>query len=220
MEVVQFLIDLFLHLDDHLSAVIAQYGAWTYALLFFVIFMETGFVVTPFLPGDSLLFAAGTFAGLGDLNLWLLLGLLIVAAFLGDTVNYWIGHYLGERAYKIKWIKQEYIERTHAFFEKHGGKTIFLARFVPIVRTFAPFVAGIGRMSYGYFVSYNIVGGVVWVVLFTVAGYLFGNVPFVQDNFTLVVIAIIFISIVPMIIEALKARREGKQASPKASQAR
>jgi membrane-associated protein len=220
MEVVQFLIDLFLHLDDHLSAVITQYGTWTYALLFFVIFMETGFVVTPFLPGDSLLFAAGTFAGLGDLNLWLLLGLLIGAAFLGDTVNYWIGHYLGDRAYKIKWIKQEYIERTHAFFEKHGGKTIFLARFVPIVRTFAPFVAGVGRMSYGYFVSYNIVGGVVWVVLFTVAGYLFGNVPFVQDNFTLVVIAIIFISIVPMIIEALKARREGKQPSPKASHVR
>lgn len=218
MEFVQFLIDLFLHLDDHLSAVINQYGTWTYALLFFVIFMETGFVVTPFLPGDSLLFAAGTFAGLGDLNLWLLLGLLIVAAFLGDTVNYWIGHYLGERAYKIKWIKQEYIERTHAFFEKHGGKTIFLARFVPIVRTFAPFVAGIGRMSYGYFVSYNIIGGIVWVCLFTVAGYLFGNVPFVQDNFTLVVIAIIFVSIVPMLIEALKARREGKQPAPKPSQ--
>jgi membrane-associated protein len=220
MDVVQFLIDLFLHLDDHLSAVITQYGTWTYALLFFVIFMETGFVVTPFLPGDSLLFAAGTFAGLGDLNLWLLLGLLIVAAFLGDTVNYWIGHYLGERAYKIKWIKQEYIERTHAFFEKHGGKTIFLARFVPIVRTFAPFVAGIGRMSYGYFVSYNLIGGIVWVALFTVAGYLFGNVPFVQDNFTLVVIAIIFVSIVPMLIEALKARREGKEPSPKPSQAR
>jgi membrane-associated protein len=220
MEAVQFLIDLFLHLDDHLSAVITQYGTWTYALLFFVIFMETGFVVTPFLPGDSLLFAAGTFAGLGDLNLWLLLGLLIVAAFLGDTVNYWIGHYLGERAYKIKWIKQEYIERTHAFFEKHGGKTIFLARFVPIVRTFAPFVAGIGRMSYGYFVSYNIMGGIVWVSVFTVAGYLFGNVPFVQDNFTLVVIAIIFVSIVPVLIEALKARREPKEPAPKPSQAR
>lgn len=218
MEVVQFLIDLFLHLDEHLSAVITQYGTWTYALLFFVIFMETGFVVTPFLPGDSLLFAAGTFAGLGDLNLWLLLGLLIVAAFLGDTVNYWIGHFLGERAYKIKWIKQEYIERTHAFFEKHGGKTIFLARFVPIVRTFAPFVAGIGRMSYGYFVSYNVIGGIVWVCVFTIAGYLFGNVPFVQDNFTLVVIAIIFVSIVPMLIEALKARREGKQPSPRPSQ--
>lgn len=220
MEVVRFLIDLFLHLDDHLSAVIAQYGTWTYALLFFVIFMETGFVVTPFLPGDSLLFAAGTFAGLGDLNLWLLLGLLITAAFLGDTANYWIGHYLGERAYKIKWIKQEYIERTHAFFEKHGGKTIFLARFVPIVRTFAPFVAGIGRMSYGYFISYNIVGGIVWVTVFTVAGYMFGNVPFVQDNFTLVVIAIIVVSLVPMLVEALKARREGKQGAPKTSQAR
>lgn len=219
MEVVQFLIDLFLHLDEHLSAVISQYGAWTYGLLFFVIFIETGFVVTPFLPGDSLLFAAGTFAALGSLNLWLLLGLLTAAAILGDTANYWIGHYLGERAYKVKWIKQSYIERTHAFFEKHGGKTIFLARFVPIVRTFAPFVAGIGRMSYGYFISYNIIGGVVWVALFTVSGYLFGNVPFVQDNFSLVVIAIILVSVVPMGIEWLKARREGKQPAPNVSTA-
>ena len=220
MDVVQFVIDVFLHLDEHLSAVIAQYGVWTYALLFFVIFMETGFVVTPFLPGDSLLFAAGTFAALGSLNLGLLLVLLIVAAFLGDTANYWIGHYLGERAYRIKWIKQEYIERTHAFFEKHGGKTIFLARFVPIIRTFAPFVAGIGRMSYGYFISYNIFGGIAWVAVFTVAGYLFGNVPFVRDNFTLVVFAIIIISVLPMLIEAMRARREGKQPAPKIPEVR
>jgi len=215
MTIVQFLIDLFLHLDDHLSAVITQYGAWTYALLFFVIFVETGFVVTPFLPGDSLLFAAGTFAGLGSLDLWLLLVLLAVAAILGDTVNYWIGHYLGERAYDVRWIKKEYLERTHAFFEKHGGKTIFLARFVPIVRTFAPFVAGIGRMSYGYFISYNVFGGIIWVAVFTVAGYLFGNIPFVRDNFSLVVIAIVLVSVLPMAIEALKARREGKQAASK-----
>jgi membrane-associated protein len=215
MDILQFLIDLFLHLDEHLSAVIAQYGMWTYALLFFVIFMETGFVVTPFLPGDSLLFAAGTFAALGSLNVWLLLALLGVAAVAGDTANYWIGHYLGDRAYQIKWIKREYLERTHAFFEKHGGKTILLARFVPIVRTFAPFVAGIGRMSYGYFISYNVFGGIMWVSVFTLAGYLFGNIPFVQHNFSLVVIAIILVSLVPIVVEGIKARRQGKQASAK-----
>lgn len=220
MDIVKFLIDLFLHLDEHLSAVISQYGVWTYGLLFFVIFMETGFVVTPFLPGDSLLFAAGTFAGLGALNVWLLFGLLAVAAVVGDTVNYWIGHYLGDRAYNVRWIKREYLEKTHAFFEKHGGKTIFLARFVPIVRTFAPFVAGIGRMSYGYFISYNLIGGVTWVAIFTFAGYLFGNIPFVKDNFTFVVIGIIVVSVLPMVIEALKSRREANRTGPKVSEAR
>ena len=153
MTPVQFLIDLILHLDQYLSAIITQYGMWTYGLLFLVIFIETGLVVTPFLPGDSLLFAAGTFAALGSLNVWLLFILLAIAAVLGDTVNYWIGHYLGERAYHIKWIKKEYLDRTHAFFEKHGGKTIFLARFIPVGHTVAPFVAGIGRMSYSYFFS-------------------------------------------------------------------
>jgi len=156
MEIITYLIDLFLHLDEHLANIIGQYGTWTYAILFFVVFMETGFVVTPFLPGDSLLFAAGTFASpvMGEaLNVYLLVGLLIVAAILGDTVNYWIGHYVGDRAYGSRWVKKEYIDRTHAFFEKHGGKTIFLARFVPIIRTFAPFVAGVGKMSYGYFIS-------------------------------------------------------------------
>src|SRR5689334_20245339 len=171
MEFIKFSIDLFLHLDEHLQSVIGQYGAWTYGILFAVIFVETGLVIMPFLPGDSLLFAAGTFAALGSLNLWLLMGLLMVAAILGDTVNYAIGHYLGERAYDIKWIKREYLDKTHAFFEKHGGKAIFLARFVPIVRTFAPFVAGVGKMSYGYFVTYNFVGGIVWVLLFTLSGY-------------------------------------------------
>lgn len=214
MNIVLFIIDLFLHLDEHLSAVIAQYGVWTYALLFFVIFMETGFVVTPFLPGDSLLFAAGTFASLGSLNVVVLLVLLSVAAVLGDTANYWIGHFLGDRAYQIKWIKQEYIQRTHAFFEKHGGKTIFLARFVPIVRTFAPFVAGIGRMSYGHFISYNVFGGITWVSLCVIAGYLFGNIPFVRSNFSLVVLAIIVISMLPMLVEWMKARRERKAAPP------
>jgi len=211
------LLDLFLHLDEHLANVISQYGAWTYGILFGVIFLETGFVVTPFLPGDSLLFAAGTFAALGSLNLFYLMGLLMAAAILGDTVNYSIGHFLGERAYNIKFLKKEYFDRTHAFFEKHGGKTIFLARFVPIVRTFAPFVAGIGRMSYAYFVSYNLIGGVVWVLLFTLAGYLFGNIPFVRDNFEFVILAIIFISLLPMVFEWWKARRESKAKTASAS---
>jgi membrane-associated protein len=208
MEQIRFLIDLFLHLDEHMANIINQYGAWTYAILFLVVFMETGFVITPFLPGDSLLFAAGTFAALGSMNVWLLVLLLIIAAIAGDTVNYWIGHYLGDRAYNIKWIKREYLDRTHAFFEKHGGKTIFLARFVPIVRTFAPFVAGMGRMSYGYFFSYNVFGGIVWVLSFTFLGYFFGNIPFVKENFELVILAILFISVVPIAWEALKARRE------------
>ena len=199
-----------------MANIINQYGAWTYAILFLVVFMETGFVITPFLPGDSLLFAAGTFAALGSMNVWLLVLLLIIAAIAGDTVNYWIGHYLGDRAYNIKWIKREYLDRTHAFFEKHGGKTIFLARFVPIVRTFAPFVAGMGRMSYGYFFSYNVFGGIVWVLSFTFLGYFFGNIPFVKENFELVILAILFISVVPIAWEALKARREMKIEKAKA----
>jgi membrane-associated protein len=210
MEILSGFIDLFLHLDEYLAQIITDYGTWTYGILFAVIFVETGLVVMPFLPGDSLLFAAGTFAALGSLNIWLLVGLLIGAAFLGDTVNYSIGHYLGERAYNIKWIKKEYLDKTHAFFEKHGGKAIFLARFVPIVRTFAPFVAGIGKMTYGYFITYNIVGGVVWVLLFTFAGYLFGNIPFMKDNFEYVIIVIILVSILPMVFEWWKARKETK----------
>lgn len=208
MDFITFLFDLFLHLDEQLQLIITQYGAWTYGILFAVIFIETGLVVTPFLPGDSLLFAAGTFATLGSLNVWFIIGLLIVAAVLGDAVNYSIGHYLGGRAYKIKWIKKEYLEKTHQFFEKHGGKAIFLARFVPIVRTFAPFVAGIGKMSYGYFASYNIIGGAAWVLIFTLLGYFFGNLEFVKKNFELVIIAIILISIVPMVLEWWKARRQ------------
>lgn len=210
MELIKTVLDFFLHLDEKLAMIISQYGAWTYGLLFFVIFMETGFVVTPFLPGDSLLFAAGTFAALGSLNIWLIIFLTIVAAIVGDTVNYWIGHYMGDRAYNVKWVKKEYLDRTHAFFEKHGGKTIFLARFVPIVRTFAPFVAGMGRMSYGYFFSYNVFGGIVWVLLFTLLGYFFGNLDFVKKNFELVIFAIIFISVIPAVWEAWKARREMK----------
>ncbi len=215
MDFLKNIIDIFLHLDEYLSGIISTYGAWTYGILFVVIFVETGLVVMPFLPGDSLLFAAGTFAALGSLNVWGLVGLLAVAAVLGDAVNYSIGHYLGERAYSIKWIKREYLEKTHAFFEKHGGKAIFLARFVPIVRTFAPFVAGIGKMSYSYFATYNIAGGAIWVMTFTLLGYFFGNLDFVKKNFELVIIVIILISVVPMFYEWWKSRRETKMEKAK-----
>jgi len=220
MEIINFLIDFVLHMDEHLATIISQYGTWTYAILFLIIFMETGFVVTPFLPGDSLLFAAGSFAILGDLNPWLLFGLLAFAAIIGDTVNYWIGHYIGERAFSgnIRWLKKEYMDRTHAFYEKHGGKTIILARFVPIIRTFAPFVAGVGRMTYGRFITYNIVGGIVWVAMFIFLGYFFGTLPFVKDNFELVIFAIIFISFIPPVLEFIKARREAK-SEPEEAQA-
>jgi membrane-associated protein len=212
MQLILKAIDFILHIDVYLSDIIIRYGAWTYGLLFFIIFMETGFVVTPFLPGDSLLFAAGTFAALGALNPWLIFVLMSIAAIAGDTVNYWVGHAIGERAFtgEIKWLKKEYLDRTHAFFEKHGGKTIFLARFVPIVRTFAPFVAGVSEMTYGYFISYNIFGGITWVALFTFAGYFFGNIPLVRNNFEIVIVVIILISLVPMFIEWLKARKAGK----------
>jgi membrane-associated protein len=202
-------LDFFLHLDEHLSQVIAQYGTWTHLILFLIVFCETGLVVTPFLPGDSLLFAAGTFAALGSLDLWLMILLLIIAAVLGDTVNYWVGSYIGPRAFSgnVRFLKQEYLDRTHAFYEKHGGKTIILARFIPIIRTFAPFVAGVGAMSYPKFIIYNVVGGVLWVGMFVLAGYFFGNIPMVRDNFTLVILAIIAISVLPIMVEALRARR-------------
>jgi membrane-associated protein len=223
MEVLTQLFNIFLHLDEYLGQVIEQYGTLTYLLLFLVIFMETGLVVTPFLPGDSLLFAAGTFASpaLGSpLNIWVLWGLLCVAAVLGDTVNYWIGHFFGPRAFSgeipflKKFLKKQYLDRTHAFFEKYGGKTIVLARFVPIVRTFAPFVAGVGEMGYGRFLSYNVIGGILWVTLFTWGGYFFGNLPFVQDNFGVIVIAIILISVLPAVYEFIKARLEARKTVP------
>jgi membrane-associated protein len=209
MEIIKFLFGFILHIDKHLGEIIKNYGTLTYFILFFIIFAETGFVFTPFLPGDSLLFAAGVFASLGSFNILILLGILIVAAILGDTLNYWIGHFFGEKIVrnpKIP-INQEHIEKTNRFFEKHGGKTIILARFVPIVRTFAPFVAGAGQMSYGKFISYNIIGGVIWVSIFTLAGFFFGNIPFIRKNFSLVVIAIILISLVPMIIEIIKHKK-------------
>ena len=219
MEIIAYLIDLFLHLDEHLSVVISNYGNLTYFLLFMIIFMETGLVVTPFLPGDSLLFAAGTFASpaLGSpLNVVFLYFLLIAAAFLGDTANYWIGHYVGPRAFSgnIRFLKKEYLDRTHAFYEKHGGKTIIIARFVPIVRTFAPFVAGIGRMSYLHFITYNLVGGVLWVTIFVLGGYFFGNLPFVKDNFSFVVSAIILISVLPAVYEVAKEKMRPSSTEP------
>ncbi len=210
MDLILQIINFALHVDVYLEEIILQYGAWTLALLFFVIFMETGFVVTPFLPGDSLIFAAATFAARGALNPWVMLVLLSIAAIAGDTANYWIGHRVGQRAYtgEIRWIKKEYMQRTHTFFEKHGGRAIFLARFVPIIRTFTPFVAGVSQMPYGFFIRWNVIGGITWVTLFTLLGYFFGNIPFVQKNFELVIVAIILISLVPAVMEALNARKE------------
>ena len=209
MDLLRSVIDLFLHLDQHLSRVIADYGVWTHLILFLIVFAETGLVVTPFLPGDSLLFAAGTFAALGSLDLWLVVVLLIAAAILGDTVNYWVGAWVGPRAFSgnIRFLRKDYLDRTHAFYEKHGGKTVILARFVPIIRTFAPFVAGVGAMTYPKFIMYNVVGAVLWVGLFVPAGYFFGNIPAVRKNFTLVILAIIALSVVPIALEAIRSRR-------------
>jgi len=213
VEIIKTIIDFILHIDVHLGEIISNYGAATFAFLFAIIFAETGFVVTPFLPGDSLLFAAGAFAALGDLNIFVLLIVLVAAAVLGDTANYWIGHFFGERmiANPRLPIKQEHIDKTKAFFDKHGGKTIILARFVPIVRTFAPFVAGVGKMHYGNFISYNVIGGIAWVLLFTLAGFFFGNIPAVKHNFTLVIFAIILLSVVPMVFEFVKAKTKKKK---------
>ena len=217
MELINWFVDFVLHMDTHLGTIIQTIGVWSYVALFVVIFIETGFVVTPFLPGDSLLFAAGIFAGTsrGALNVWLLFGSLAVAAVLGDTVNYWIGHYIGPRVFsgKVPFLKKEYLDRTQAFYEKHGGKTIFLARFIPIIRTFAPFVAGVGRMRYGYFVSYNVFGGIVWTALFIFAGYFFGDIPLVKDNFSLVIVAIVVISVLPAVVEYLRGRKKAQPAA-------
>jgi membrane-associated protein len=210
MEFLKSVLDFALHLDTHLSALIQQFGAWTYAILFVVIFIETGLVIMPFLPGDSLLFAAGTFAALGAFKLGWLVLVLAAAAVVGDTVNYWVGHYVGPKVFtreSSRFFKKEYLDRTHAFYEKHGGKTIIIARFVPIIRTFAPFVAGIGRMSYGRFIAFNVVGGVGWVVLLVGAGYFFGNIPFVKKNFSLALLAIVLISTVPIVFEYLRHRK-------------
>jgi len=213
MEVIKFLIDFVLHMDVYLNDIIANYGVWTYGILFLIIFLETGFVITPFLPGDSLLFAAGTFAALGSLNPIYLFLLLSVAAVIGDTVNYSIGHYIGPKAFsgEIKFLKKDHLDKTQEFYDKHGGKTIILARFIPIIRTFAPFVAGIGTMKYSKFILYNVVGGISWVAIFISLGYFFGNIPFVAKNFELVIFAIIFISFIPPVLEFIKARKEMKE---------
>lgn len=206
MEIIKNIIDFVLHIDVHLGAIISQYGVITYAILFGIIFVETGLVFVPFLPGDSLLFAAGAFAALGSLNVGIVIGLMMVAAIAGDTANYWIGHFFGQKLVdnpRVP-INDEHIAETKKFFDKHGGKAIILARFVPIVRTFAPFVAGIGKMNYGQFISYNIIGGVTWVLVATLAGYFFGNIPFVRENFSLVVLGIVVVSVVPMVVEVIK----------------
>lgn len=216
MEFVHFLVDFILHIDVHLAELVAQYGIWIYAILFLILFCETGLVVTPFLPGDSLLFVAGALAALpgNDLNIHLMAALLIVAAVLGDAVNYTIGRLFGERLFSnpnSRIFRRSYLDKTHAFYDRHGGKTIILARFVPIVRTFAPFVAGMGHMSYRHFALFNVAGALAWVLLFSYAGYLFGDLPVVQENLKLLIVGIIVVSILPGVIEVWRHRRQAKQ---------
>jgi membrane-associated protein len=215
MDLILQLVDYILHLERYLPILIQNFGLWTYLILFFIIFMETGFVVTPFLPGDSLIFAAAAAAALAGSTLhigWLFV-MFCLAAVLGDTANYWIGHKIGPRAFSgsVRFLKKEYLDHTHTFFEKYGGKTIIIARFVPIVRTFAPFVAGVGEMTYTHFITYNIVGGVAWVALFTALGYGFGNLPFIKEHFSLVVIGIIIVSVMPAVWEVMRARFDARK---------
>ncbi len=210
MELIGNLISVFMHLDSHLSLVIRQYGSVTYAILSLIIFCETGLVVTPFLPGDSLLFAAGTFAALGSFDISLLYVLLVFAAMAGNTTNYWIGYFAGPRVFHredVRFLNRKHLERTHRFYEKYGGKTIIIARFIPVVRTFAPFVAGIGRMAYTRFLSYDIFGGTAWVAVCVFSGYFFGNIPVVRRNFSLVILAIIAVSVMPGVVEFIRHRR-------------
>jgi len=207
MEMITPFIDLFMHLDKHIDLIIRDYGVWTHAILFLIIFCETGLVITPLLPGDSLLFAVGTFAALGSLDIKLLAISLSVAAIAGDTVNYWIGYFVGPKVFskeKSRFFNRDYLDRTHKFYERYGGKTIIIARFIPIIRTFAPFVAGIGRMTYLRFILYNVVGGISWIGIFLCGGYFFGGLPFIKQNFSLVILAIIIISMLPGLIEFLR----------------
>lgn len=216
MGLLQTMFDFILHIDVHLAAMVATYGIWIYAILFLIVFCETGLVVTPFLPGDSLLFVAGTLAATGQMNPHTLVALLLVAAILGDAVNYSIGRLFGQRLFsnpQSRIFRQAYLERTHAFYERHGGKTIILARFVPIVRTFAPFVAGMGKMSYRHFALFNVTGGIVWVTAFVYAGYWFGNMPVVKQNLELLILGIIFVSVLPGLIEYWRQRRRKNTAS-------
>ncbi|RWR00746.1 hypothetical protein ED28_17980 [[Pantoea] beijingensis] len=216
MDLVHFVVDFILHIDVHLAELVAQYGIWVYAILFLILFCETGLVVTPFLPGDSLLFVAGALAALpgNDLNIHAMVALLVIAAIAGDAVNYTIGRLFGKKLFSnpdSKIFRRSYLDKTHAFYERHGGKTIILARFVPIVRTFAPFVAGMGHMSYRYFALFNVTGALLWVILFSYAGYLFGDLPVVQENLKLLIVAIIAVSILPGIIEVWRHRRAARQ---------
>ncbi len=212
MEFLPSFIDIFVHLDKHLSAILQQFGAFTYVILFLVIFCETGLVVTPVLPGDSLLFVVGAFAAKGDFDPWVIYGLLCAAAITGNVVNYQVGRVIGPRVFEkeVWFLKKEYLERTHAFYEKHGGKTIVIARFMPIIRTFAPFVAGIGKMNYRSFTIYNVAGCVAWITAFLLGGYFFGNIPVVKKNLTMVIFAIIIISVIPSVIEFLRHRKNRK----------
>jgi len=215
MEMIIKFFDMLLHLDKYIDLLIRDYGMWTYLIFFIIVFCETGLVVTPFLPGDSLLFVAGTFAALGSLNLMWLLVILSAAAILGDTINYWIGNYIGPKVFQMqnsRVFRKEYLDRTHQFYEKYGPITIVIGRFIPIIRTFAPFLAGVGSMTYGKFLVYNVVGGILWIASFTLGGYFFGNLPFVKKNFTLVIVAIIVISVMPTVIEYLRQRRQAKAA--------
>jgi len=213
MEFILQLVDFIIHIDVHLAQIIQDYNTWTYGILFAIVFAETGFVVTPFLPGDSLIFAAATFAAKGALNPWLIFITMTTAGIIGDGVNYSIGHYIGPRVFTedMRFLKREYLDKAHDFFEKHGGKAVVLARFMPIVRTFVPFVAGAGSMTYSKFVVYNVVGAVAWVGLFTTLGYFFGTIPAVEENFTFVIFAIIILSILPPIVEAIRERNKSKQ---------
>lgn len=213
MNILHTLVDIFLHLDKNLNAVIQQFGLLSYVLLFLIVFMETGLVVTPFLPGDSLLFAAGTLSVYGSLNIFLLYAIFLAAAILGDTVNYWLGNYIGPKVFHerdSRFFKKEHLDKTQAFYEKYGGKTIVLARFIPIIRTFAPFVAGVGKMKYSYFLLYNILGGVLWVSMFVWGGYFFGNIPLIKKNFHYAVVIIIILSLVPVLYEYINHKRHKK----------
>jgi membrane-associated protein len=215
MEFIKDLIDVILHLDTHLVELVSRYGTFSYAILFAIIFCETGLVVTPFLPGDSLLFAIGALSAKGALDVYTAAFLLMLAAILGDSTNYWIGYFVGPKVFRSessRWFNRTHLERTNAFYEKYGAKTVIIARFMPIIRTFAPFVAGIGRMNYPRFLFFSVVGSFFWIGLFIAAGYVFGNIPIVKSNFTIVVLAIIFISLLPAIIEAARARRARNQS--------
>lgn len=215
MEILSYIVDLFLHLDQHLSLFVAEHGLWVYALLFLIVFMETGFVVTPFLPGDSLLFVAGAVAAAGGMEIQWVMLVLVTAALCGDNVNYWVGRFLGPRVFKYegsRWLKRENLDRTHAFLERHGPKAIILARFVPIVRTFVPFVCGVGRLTYVRFLLFSIIGALLWVGLLVPLGYFFGNMPVVKNNLSIAILAIVFLSILPGILEYLRHRR-GQQAA-------